>query len=97
MDQEHLEMLVKCDERSKNNTERLDKMDKLVDAVHNLATNMSLMLKQQEQTSTDVKELKGKVATLEQKPAKRWDGIMDKAIWAVLGALIAFLLKRIGI
>ena len=31
------------------------------------------------------------------KPAKRWDAIVDKAIWAVLAAVIAFLLARIGL
>ena len=31
------------------------------------------------------------------KPGKRWDAIVDKAIWAVLAAVIAFLLARIGL
>lgn len=30
-------------------------------------------------------------------PKKRWDFIKDKAIWAVLAAVIAFLLGRIGL
>ena len=30
-------------------------------------------------------------------PKKRWDAIVDKAIWAVLAAVIAFLLARIGL
>lgn len=96
MDQEHLKMLTECNARSKSNTKRLDKMDDLVNAVHELATNMKLMLQQQEQTSSDVKELKGKVATLEQKPAKRWDSIVEKTIWAVVAAVIAFMLGRLG-
>lgn len=97
MDQEHLEMLTECNARSKSNTKRLDKMDDLVNAVHELATNMKLMLQRQEQTSSDVKELKGKVATLEQKPAKRWDGLWDKGIGALVGGLVAFLLCKLGL
>lgn len=31
------------------------------------------------------------------KPAKRWDSIADKAIWAVLAAMIAFVLAKIGL
>ena len=31
------------------------------------------------------------------KPGKRWDAIVDKAIWAVLAAVIAFVLTRIGL
>ena len=97
MDQEHLKMLAECNARSKSNTKRLDKMDDLVNAVHELATNMKLMLQQQEQTSSDVKELKGKVATLEQTPVKRWNGMVDKALGALVGGLVAFLLFKLGL
>lgn len=31
------------------------------------------------------------------KPGKRWDGLVDKAIWAVCAAVIAFLLGRLGL
>ena len=31
------------------------------------------------------------------KPAKRWDAIVDKAIWAFLAAVIAFVLAKIGL
>lgn len=33
----------------------------------------------------------------DQKPGKRWDAIVDKAIWAVLAAIITFILARIGL
>lgn len=42
-------------------------------------------------------DITAKVNTLADKPAKRWDGIVDKAIWAVLAAVIAFLLGRAGL
>lgn len=37
-----------------------------------------------------VKELSGKAG-------KRWDGLVDKAIWAVAAAVIAYLLARVGL
>ena len=33
----------------------------------------------------------------DQKPGKRWDAIVDKAIWAVVAAVIAFALARVGL
>lgn len=41
--------------------------------------------------------LSQKVADLEAKPGKRWEGIVDKSIWAVLAAVIAFFLGRVGL
>ena len=37
-----------------------------------------------------VKELSGKAG-------KRWEGLVEKALWAVCAAVIAFLLARIGL
>lgn len=31
------------------------------------------------------------------KPKKRWETIVDKSVWAVLAAVIAFILARIGL
>jgi len=42
-------------------------------------------------------DLAGKVDSLEAKPGKRWESIVDKVIWAVCAAVIAFLLARIGL
>ncbi len=42
-------------------------------------------------------ELNSKLRELETKPGRRWDGIVDKAIWAVLAAVIAFILGRVGL
>lgn len=32
-----------------------------------------------------------------EKPGKRWDSLVDKIIWAVLAAVITYLLARIGL
>ena len=42
-------------------------------------------------------ELSDTMKALVDKPAKRWEGLVDKAIWAVAAAVIAFLLGRVGL
>lgn len=44
-----------------------------------------------------VRKLTDKINEVESKPGKRWDGLVDKAIWAVCAAVIAFLLGRVGL
>lgn len=56
--------------------------------------------KREEQLSNMEKSLNKLVARQEaddQKPRKRWDDIVDKAIWAVLAAVIAFVLAKFGL
>ena len=53
-----------------------------------------------EQLRTMDENIKKVLATQEVcslKPGKRWDAIVDKAIWAVLAAVIAFVLAKIGL
>ena len=42
-------------------------------------------------------ELSVTVKALADKPAKRWEGLVEKALWAVAAAVIAFLLAKIGL
>ena len=41
--------------------------------------------------------LNAKLEALEAKPGKRWEGIVQKAVWAFCAAVIAFLLGKIGL
>lgn len=96
--------LTEVEQRSKSNLKRLDKLEKDHDVLHSMAASLEVMAneqKHQTQAITDVKtdmgRLETKVDVLEGKPAKRWDGIVDRAIWAVVAAVIAFLLGRVGL
>ena len=46
---------------------------------------------------TTLAKLEKAIEEIKAKPAKRWDGIVDKLIWAVLAAGLGFLMAQIGI
>ena len=55
---------------------------------------------QEERYNTIIEKLDSLTATVAEvtsKPARRWESIVDKSVWAVLAAVIAFLLARIGL
>lgn len=97
MDLEHERRLTQVEQRSKSNTHRLEKLEESTEAINRLATSMEVMVSKQEQVAETVEKLDGKVTALEQKPAKRVDGLVDKIIWAICAAVITFLLARIGL
>ena len=45
----------------------------------------------------NIQKLLAKQEEQTEKPGRRWDAIVDKSIWAVLAAVIAFILARIGL
>ena len=69
--------------------DRQDNLDKLVSSVSALAVR-------EERMENDVKEIKADVKSLTSKSGKRWDALVDKAIWAVAAAVIAYLLGSAG-
>ena len=97
MDLEHERRLTQVEQRSKSNTHRLEKLEESTEAISRLATSMEVMASKQEQVAETVEKLDGKVTALEEKPVRRVDGLVDKMIWAVCAAVIAFILARIGL
>jgi len=51
----------------------------------------------QDTMSEDIKQVLEAQRACAMKPAKRWEAIVDKAIWAVLAAVIAFVLANVGL
>ena len=101
---EFAERLTTVEERSKTNTHRIDELAGHVDAVNRLAIAVEVMASEQKHQTAAMGELKhdvtnlgAKVESLEQKPAKRWDNLVEKVIWAVVAAVVAFFLGRVGL
>lgn len=105
MNQEEMAVkLAETEARSKSNTKRLDALDGQIDAVNRLAIAVEVMATEQKHQTETIKEIKadvssldGKVDAIEQKPAKKWDGLMEKVLWAFVAAAITFILTRIGV
>ena len=85
------------EERSKSNSHRLDNLEESTEAINRLATSMEVMAARQEQVVETVGKLDTKVTALEEKPAKRWDDLMDKIIWSIAAAFIGFVLAQLGL
>ena len=65
--------------------------------LNRLATAVEVMATKQDTMGESVERLETKVDTLESKPGKRWDGLVDKLILTVAAALIGFLLAQLGV
>lgn len=89
--------LTEVEARSKSNAHRLDDVEKRQDNLEDLVGTVKVLADREARVETDVQEIKTDVKSLKDKPGKRWDGLWDKVLWAVVAAVIAFLLGRIGL
>lgn len=97
MDLEHERRLAAVEQRAKSNTHRLDKLEESTQILNRLATSMEVMAQRQEQVADTVDKLDCKVTALENKPAKRWEALADKALWSFCAAVIGFILAKLGL
>lgn len=89
--------LARVEDLAKSNRHRIDDLEKKQADMDSLITSVAVFAKEQERIQQDVQEIKADVKQLSLKPAKRWDGVVDKILYAVVGAFVAWLLTNAGI
>lgn len=98
MDEVKLEnRLTAVEKLAGSNRHRIDDVEKRQDNLDELVASVAVMAKEQEHIKEDVTEIKDDVKTLADRPGKRWDGLVDKVVWAICAAVIAFVLARVGL
>ena len=98
MDTEQLAIkLQETTDRSVRNEGRIKKLESEHSALHELAKSVAVMAEKMNTINTNVKTLADKVDELEEKPAKRWESVVDKGITLVVAAIVGFILAKLGL
>lgn len=93
---EEQEILVSIAELKKENVSlrrRMDNAEQVVNVVHQLAQEMVGLTKEVGFMNKTLVQLTAKVASLEEKPAKRWDTLIHALLGAAAGAVGAMIFK----
>lgn len=85
------------EDRSLRNEGRIKKLEDESGVLHQLATSVAVMAEQLKSMNASVSTLTTEVEEMKEKPGKRWDSLVDKIIWAVAGAVLAYVLAKIGL
>lgn len=85
------------EQRSKSNTHRIDKLEEQQKQLSDLVSAVAVLAERQNQIGDDVNSIKRELKTIAEKPAKRWDGIVDKIISTIIAAIMGYALARIGL
>jgi predicted nucleic acid-binding Zn-ribbon protein len=96
MEKEFEHRLTEVEDRSKSNQHRLNKVEQKQDELGELVSSVKILAEREEKVESDVKEIKEDVKSLTNKPAKRWDSLVDKIILTVAAAVVGFILAKFG-
>lgn len=97
MEREFEHRLTAVEDRSKSNQHRLDEMEKRQADLEELTSTVKVLAVREENVETDVKEIKNDVKTLTNKPGRRYEKIVETIISIVVGALVGFVMAKIGL
>lgn len=89
--------LQEVKDRSLRNEGRIKKLEGESNVLHQLATSVAVMAEQMKSMNTKVGTLTEKVEDIEARPAKRWESIVAACISVVVGALLGYVLSRVGL
>lgn len=96
MNDEQLKTLVECDQRSKSNTHRLDKLEQQWEVLNKLAVSVEKMGINLATMDKTIQKLDAKVEEQEAKPGKRWEAVVEKAIMLFVAAVAGYVFSQVG-
>ena len=96
MDLTHEQRLTSVEERSKSNSHRLDEVEKRQDKMDELVSAVNVLAVREQNVENDVKEIKNDVKSLTNKPAQKWDDLVNKITLTVIGILVGYIFTQIG-
>ena len=96
MNDEQLKMLVECEQRSKSNTHRLDKLEQQWEVLNKLAVSVEKMGINLATMDKTIQKLDAKVEEQEAKPGKRWEAVVEKVIMLLVAAVAGYVFSQIG-
>lgn len=97
MDEHAIQDLAEIKQRAVSNTRRIEVLEQGQADLRQLVTSVALIAQKQEQMETGIEEIKADVKTLTQKPAKRWETVVEIIFKVTLTALITAALIKLGI
>ncbi len=90
------ERITALEERECANARGIERLEQGQETLRRLVTAVEVLATKQESVAGNVARLNGKMDALEQKSARRWDGLVDKILLVLAGAFVSFLLAKGG-
>ena len=94
---EYERRLTAVENRARGNQRRIEKMERAQEDITELVRSVASIAQRQEDMDGDMKEIKADVKSLADKPAKRWESVVEKALLTVVAALVGWCLIRLGL
>ena len=84
--------VAEAEQRARANTRRIEKLEQQQENLNKLGTAVEVLAAREKGVETDVKEIKTDVKTITQKSGRRWDAMIDRVLYVLIGAALSLLM-----
>lgn len=92
-----LQRFAEIEQRCRSNTRRIDALERKQEVLQRLATAVEVLASEQKHLQENIDRMSGKIDTLEKKPAKYWEKVVERIITVAVTAMVTFLLTQLGV
>ena len=78
-------------------SQRIEAMESRQKDMEDLVSSVAVLAQRMGTVEKNVSEMSVNIRTIMEKPAKRWDSVIEKTLLVVVGAIVAWLLAQAGI
>jgi SMC interacting uncharacterized protein involved in chromosome segregation len=91
--EKYIMMLQETTDKANRNEGRIKKLETESEVLHQLVTNVAVMVEQMKSINQKVTKLDNEFEEIKEKPVKRYDTLVTAIITALVSALIGFFLR----
>ena len=88
--------LAEPEQRARSNMHRIEKLEQQQKDLNKLVTAVEVLASREKSVETDIKEIKADVKTITQKSGRRWDAMIDRVLYVLIGAVLSLLMTGVS-
>ena len=88
--------LAETEQRARWNMHRIEKLEQQQKDLNKLVTAVEVLASREKSVETDIKEIKADVKTITQKSGRRWDAMIDRVLYVLIGAVLSLLMTGVS-
>lgn len=89
------EKLIRIEEDNKNTIKRLETLERKIEDVCEITVSVKELTLEIKQMREEINKMDSRIEIIEEKPRKRWDGMINQIISLVIASTVGYFLSKI--
>lgn len=97
MEEKYIQMIIEALDSTKSAHKRLDTIENKVENIYDLTVSVKEIALETKAMREDVNKIETRVNAIEEKPSKRYEGIVTNIISCLVTAIVTYFLIKMGV